>query len=68
MATIQQSLSNLDQATSPEEQAIATPSQGDVAVLAYAIWEEQGCPHGNDLHHWLQAERTLTEKVILRAD
>jgi Protein of unknown function (DUF2934) len=22
----------------------------------YAIWEEEGCPDGKDLEHWLRAE------------
>lgn len=26
---------------------------------AYAIWEEQGRPHGNDLDHWLRAEAEI---------
>ncbi|WP_042691307.1 DUF2934 domain-containing protein [Azospirillum sp. B506] len=26
---------------------------------AYAIWLEQGCPHGRDADHWLQAERAI---------
>jgi hypothetical protein len=24
---------------------------------AHEIWLAAGCPHGNDLSHWLQAER-----------
>jgi Protein of unknown function (DUF2934) len=30
-----------------------------IAVRAYAIWEEQGWPHGCDLAHWLQAEAEI---------
>ncbi|CAO3419409.1 DUF2934 domain-containing protein [Azospirillum doebereinerae] len=26
---------------------------------AYTIWLEQGCPHGQDGDHWLQAERDV---------
>ena len=27
---------------------------------AYAIWLAEGCPHGRDVDHWLQAEQELT--------
>jgi hypothetical protein len=30
-----------------------------VAARAEALWREQGCPHGRDLEHWLEAERQL---------
>lgn len=68
MATVQQSLSSLDRTTLLEERTIALPSQSEIAALAYALWEEQGCPHGNDLDHWLRAEQILREKIILPAD
>jgi hypothetical protein len=27
-----------------------------IAVRAYTLWEQEGCPHGRDVEHWLQAE------------
>ena len=30
-----------------------------VQSRAYEIWESQGCPHGCDQEHWLQAEREV---------
>jgi len=27
---------------------------------AYYLWLEQGCPHGDRVRHWLQAESELT--------
>ncbi|MCG5241742.1 DUF2934 domain-containing protein [Azospirillum doebereinerae] len=32
---------------------------------AYTIWLEQGCPHGQDGDHWLQAERDVAATVTL---
>jgi hypothetical protein len=29
---------------------------------AYALWEEEGRPHGSDLTHWLRAETELAGK------
>jgi hypothetical protein len=30
-----------------------------VSQRAYQIWEDCGCPHGDDTAHWLQAERDV---------
>lgn len=30
-----------------------------IAERAYSIWEERGRPEGQDLEHWLEAERRL---------
>jgi hypothetical protein len=31
------------------------PSHEDVAVLAYYLWQQEGCPHGRDKEHWHEA-------------
>jgi hypothetical protein len=33
-----------------------------VARLAYALWQEHGCPAGTDVEDWLQAERELSQQ------
>ncbi len=35
-------------------------TQVEIAALAYKIFHQEGCPHGRDLDHWLEAERHLT--------
>jgi len=40
--------------------AQATPelvSRAQIEKRAHEIWLAAGCPHGDDLGHWLQAER-----------
>jgi len=32
----------------------------EIAKRAYALWEQEGRPHGRDLEHWGRAERELT--------
>lgn len=27
-----------------------------IAMKAYTIWQEQGCPSGRDFDHWIEAE------------
>jgi hypothetical protein len=34
-------------------------SRDEVARRAYQLWETAGCPAGQDLAHWLQAEEEL---------
>jgi hypothetical protein len=31
------------------------PAHGQIAPLAYAIWQREGCPHGRDKEYWLAA-------------
>jgi hypothetical protein len=42
------------------------PSEGDdlqacIAQRAYELYEQEGCCHGQDFAHWLQAEREILE-------
>ena len=35
------------------------PTQEDIAICAYLIWESEGRPEGRDVNDWLQAEVQL---------
>jgi len=35
------------------------PSDEEIAICAYLIWEYEGCPEGMDKVHWDQAEAQL---------
>jgi hypothetical protein len=35
-----------------------------IAEKAYALWEQRGRPHGNDLQDWLEAERIERGKAF----
>ena len=39
--------------------AISTVSAEDVALRAYLIYLEEGCPDGRHLDHWVRAESEL---------
>jgi hypothetical protein len=42
-----------------------TPTHDQIALLAYHFWEEQGRPSGQDVEHWLMAERRiLAERAV----
>jgi hypothetical protein len=34
----------------------------EIKLIAYQIWEEQGCQHGHDIEHWLKAELVWQER------
>ena len=35
-----------------------------IARMAYAIWQDRGCPHGTDVEDWLEAEQQLSNRQI----
>jgi hypothetical protein len=39
----------------------AAPTNDDIARRAYELFIANGCEHGHDVDHWLQAERELVE-------
>jgi len=36
-------------------------SHEDIAQRAYELFLHEGCAHGHDLEHWLEAERQLVQ-------
>ncbi len=42
--------------------AVTKPSSEAVRQEAYAIWTEEGHPHGRDQVHWHEAERRLANR------
>ena len=43
----------------PAAAGIHEPTNEEIAVRAYLIWEKNGKPHGQDRAYWLQAEAEL---------
>ena len=39
--------------------ASVPPTHEQIEVLAHAIWVDCGCPEGQAMTHWLEAERQL---------
>ena len=33
----------------------------EIRVMAYRMWEHEGCPDGRDCEHWLKAETVWEE-------
>ena len=34
----------------------------EIRQAAYKLWQEEGCPDGYDVQHWLKAEAILVEE------
>jgi hypothetical protein len=41
------------------DSSTSTPSSDAISRRAYELWEQEGRPEGNDMRHWLQAEKEL---------
>ena len=37
--------------------------QEEIRAIAYSIWENEGCPEGRHLDHWLNAEAIWRERI-----
>jgi Protein of unknown function (DUF2934) len=48
-------------ASDSHSQVPGTSMQEDIAKLAYALWQQRGCPDGSPDFDWLEAERSLRE-------
>ena len=43
--------------------AAAPADETDIAVLAYQLWIERGCPIGSDQEDWFRAEEILKNRT-----
>ncbi|MGC9954834.1 MAG: DUF2934 domain-containing protein [Rhizomicrobium sp.] len=34
----------------------------EIRLRSYLIWQQEGCPIGNDLEHWLRAKAQIEAK------
>jgi hypothetical protein len=32
------------------------PREDEIRLIAYELWQEDGCCHGHDVDHWVRAE------------
>ena len=35
-----------------------------IRARAYAIWQQEGCPEGRSLDHWLKAESEISTDLL----
>jgi hypothetical protein len=51
--------SSSEQKSAQKNVETMTPSQQDIANLAYALWQQRGSPEGSPEADWTEAERRL---------
>jgi Protein of unknown function (DUF2934) len=44
--------------------SIVSPTESEIATLAYQLWQANGCPVGLDREDWFRAEVILTNALI----
>ncbi len=40
----------------------STAETNDISMLAYALWQQRGCPYGSPEIDWIEAESQLNNK------
>jgi hypothetical protein len=46
-----------------KDKKINQPTHEEISTLARSFYEQEGCPQGRDLEHWLHAEAILKTKL-----
>jgi hypothetical protein len=57
--------------TSPVSESVKTaatvsPTESEIATLAYRLWQHNGCPVGSDQEDWFRAERMLKNVLVAK--
>jgi Protein of unknown function (DUF2934) len=56
------------QTSNPPAPTGPSPDEQGIAVLAYQLWIERGCPIGSDQEDWFRAEAILTGRETTTAE
>ena len=46
--------------------AIVSPTESEIATLAYHLWQDNGCPVGSDKEDWFRAEAMLKNALVAK--
>src|ERR1017187_9508342 len=48
--------------------ATASPTESEIAALAYQLWLDNGCPVGSDQEYWFRAEAMLKNALVAKRE
>ena len=48
--------------------ATVRPTESEIAIVAYQLWLDNGCPVGSDQEHWFRAEEMLGNTLIAKCE
>jgi len=46
--------------------ATVSPTESEIATVAYQLWLDNGCPVGSDQEYWLRAEAMLRNTLVAK--
>ena len=46
--------------------ATVSPTESEIANLAYQLWQDNGCPVGSDKEDWFRAEAMLKNALVAK--
>lgn len=62
-------MTELNPVPAPEADTLAAPlDRESIAVLAYRLWQQRGCPEGSGEWDWLQAEAILRAESLRQTE
>jgi len=48
--------------------ATVSPTESEIATVAYQLWLERGCPIGSDEEDWFRAEAMLKNALVVKCE
>ena len=48
--------------------AAVSPTESEIATVAYRLWLDNGCPVGSDQEDWLRAEAMLKNALVAQCE
>src|ERR1022692_3173066 len=48
--------------------ATVSPTESEIATVAYQLWLDNGCPVGSDQEDWLRAETMLKNALVAQCE
>ena len=49
-------------------ESMARPTESEIAIVAYQLWLERGCPVGSDQEDWFRAEAMLKNALVAKRE
>ena len=53
---------------SVETAATVSPTESEIAAVAYQLWLDSGCPAGSDQEDWFRAEALLRNALVAKCE
>ena len=48
--------------------ATVSPTEGEIATIAYQLWLDNGCPLGSEQEDWFRAEAMVKNEIVAKCE